>query len=105
MRFLFRFMSLVALVFAVVAATFDSIQSVAASSVVLTSLGSAIQSLSPPTLSLIRERSAGWFGEGAIGDGVALVLLQPAFTVLLVLSLAFWMMGYKRRKPAGRFAA
>lgn len=105
MRALFRFFSLIALVFAVVAATFDSIQSVAASSPVLTSLGSAIQSLSPAALSAIRSGLLERFAGTVIGDAVALVLLQPAFTVLLVLALVFWMIGYRRPKPAGRFAA
>ena len=35
----------------------------------------------------------------------AWLLPQPAFAVLLSLSLIFWMIGYRKPSPAGRFAA
>jgi hypothetical protein len=30
---------------------------------------------------------------------------QPAFALFLGLALIFWILGYKRKKPAGRFTA
>ncbi len=30
---------------------------------------------------------------------------QPAFALFLGLALIFWTLGYKRKKPAGRFTA
>ena len=48
--------------------------------------------------------------EARFGDGAWLalrdvILPQPAFAACLVLSLAFWMIGYKKPSAAGRFAA
>lgn len=105
MRFFIRFLSLLALIVAVIAATVDSIQSVSASRLVLTSFGDAWLDASPTTLifteSLIErnvhplawERGFGW------------VLTQPAFVVFLTLSLLLWMLAYRRQSPVGRFAA
>lgn len=98
MRFLARFTSFAALAAAVVVATIDSIRFVA------TSL------LEPVTLKVVLawsgigpERLSGLLGDfdnGLLG----VVTAQPAAFVFLVLSLLFWMAGYRRPRPFKPFA-
>lgn len=104
-RFVFRLVSFGALCLAVIAATMDSIASVSASQFVVTPLRFAWVELDPT--SLVRFRA---FVEDKAGAAVwqafdAWLLPQPAFAVLLSLSLIFWMIGYRKPSPAGRFAA
>jgi hypothetical protein len=103
--FLFRLLSFVALVIAIVAGTIDSIQSVSASEVVLTPFGAAWSDASPASLEWV-ERTVTHFAHPAawrlIGDWL---LPQPAFAVFLCLALLFWMLGYRRPQPTGHLAA
>ena len=105
MRFLLRFASLVALVAATIAGTLDSIQSVAASGVVMTSAGDAIQDLSPSALVAFQSAVSYYLHPSIYNHAVGWVLSQPAFAVLLVISLLLWMIAYRRPPAAGRFAA
>ena len=104
-RFVFRLLSLWALVVAVAAAVMDSIESVASSEVVLTSLGSAWADIGPSSL---------FAAERLVREGVSptawtavreWLLPQPAFAVFLTLALLFWAIGYRKPNYAGRFAA
>lgn len=104
-RFLFRFFSLISLCIAVVAGTLDSIASVSASEMVVTPLGIAWLELSPDTLSAASEAVQRSWGPQTWGFAIRWLLPLPAFAVFLALSLVLWMTGYKRRSPAGRFAA
>jgi hypothetical protein len=104
-RFVFRLLSLAALVMAATAATLDAIQSVAASQPVFTPLAVAWSTASPETIALVADTVMNRL-HPALWDPAALwVLSQPASIVLLALSLLFWMAGYKRRRFAGRFTA
>jgi hypothetical protein len=104
-RFVFRLLSLVALVVAVGAATMDSIESVASSEVVLTSLATAWTEMSPSSL-MAAQAAAEEHLPAVVWQMLREWLLpQPAFAAFLVLALLFWMVGYKREHPAGRFAA
>ena len=105
LRFLFRFLSLVALCIAIVAGVLDSIASVSASEAVVTPLGIAWIELSPDTLSTVSDAVQRAWGPKAWGFAIRWLLPLPAFAVFLALSLLLWMIGYKRRRPAGRFAA
>lgn len=104
-RTFFHFLSLVALIAAILAGTLDAIESVSSSSVVVTSLGNHWQNLDVVSLALVE----GWLTHYIHPDGwrwVATPLLaQPAFAVFLVLALLFWMIGYRRPRFAGRFSA
>lgn len=106
MRFLFRFISILALVAAVIAGTIDAIRSVAAGRTLLTSLGAAWTDLSPATLAALRQAIRNDVSGHALAAGLQFVLAQPAFAVLLVLSLLFYWAGYRRRRHAagGRYA-
>ena len=105
MRFLLRAISLLALVVAVIAAVIDMIKSVAASQLIMTSLGAEWFQLSPDTLNMTQaviQRNVHPY----IWDPVMQwILLQPTWGVFLFLSLFFYLIAYRKPRPAGRFAA
>ncbi len=105
MRLIFRVMSFLALCLGVIAASVDSIASVSASQVSLTPVEAAWTDLSPSSLSALQGLIESQLGTAAWTAFAGLVLPQPAFAALLLLSLLFWMVGYKKPSPAGRFAA
>lgn len=105
MRFLSRFLSLICLVAAVLAGVVDSVQSVASQTVSLTTFGSALFSLNPALLETMETYALTNFGPVVWNSTMAWILLQPAFAVLLVLSLIFWVVAFRREPAAGRFAA
>jgi hypothetical protein len=96
MRFILRFMSLVALVIAVVSGVLDSIQSFSASATVLTPLGTVWQTFLPDSFDGYRVMTA------RFNPAADWVLDQPLFAVALVMALLFWMAGYKKPLPATR---
>ncbi|OCW55990.1 hypothetical protein [Hoeflea olei] len=105
MRFLARVLSMICLVFAVIAGLVDAIQSVAAGQLVLTSLLASWSTNSSDTFAMLErlvvDNLPDW-----VWDPVLIWLLdQPAFAVFLGFSLLFYLLGYRRRRPAGRFAA
>jgi len=104
-RAIFHILSVMALLAAVLVGTIDSIQSVSASEVVLTSLGNAWLNLDPESLTLAELSADDYISADIWRPFVAPVLAQPACGVFLVLALIFWMIGYKRPSFAGRFAA
>ncbi|QND49167.1 hypothetical protein HB780_26985 [Rhizobium lusitanum] len=104
MRFLLRFASLVALVVAVVAGTIDSIQSVAASAVVMTPMGDAWKDVSPSSLANVQSLISYYIHPRLYDLAMQWLLFQPAFAVFLVLSLLLWMVAYKKPPVAGRFS-
>jgi hypothetical protein len=104
-RTVFHFLSLVALVAAIMAGTLDAIESVSSSAVVMTSLGNHWQNLDVVSLTLAEEAFASYISADAWRWAVAPVLAQPAFGVFLVIALLFWMIGYRRPRFAGRFSA
>jgi len=101
----FRLLSALALLAAIVAGTFDSIQSVSASSVRLTSLGNAWLSLDPESLTFAETSAGTYISPDLWRPFVAPVLAQPAFAVFLGVALVFWMAGYRKPHFAGRFSA
>lgn len=104
-RFLFRIFSLLALCGGVVLGVVDSIASVSASQVILTPLASAWLEAHPASLMTLESLVETRLGEGAWLALRDVVLPQPASGALLVVALLFWMIGYKKPSPAGRFAA
>ncbi|KQS65571.1 hypothetical protein ASG39_10280 [Rhizobium sp. Leaf371] len=100
MAILFRLLSGLALIAAIVAGTVDAIRSVAETAVVVTPLGIAVASVSASWLEAVEalERPGGDFA--MLQPVVRWCLQQPAFAVFLSLALLFWMAGYRRtRKP------
>ncbi|MGL3608813.1 hypothetical protein ACSV9I_20025 [Rhizobium sp. G187] len=104
-RLLFRVLSFSALCVGVVAATVDSIASVSASRVLLTPLEAAWSDVAPQSLPALQALVEMRVGPAAWTAFQNSILPQPAFVIFLGLSLALWMIGYKRPQPAGRFAA
>ncbi|WP_337268159.1 hypothetical protein [Oryzifoliimicrobium ureilyticus] len=104
MRLLFRLASLAALVTAIAAGVVDSIKSVAAARVAFTPLGEAWQELSAGSLAAVRGAAAYYIHPAFDKQLLSWLMAQPAFAVFLILALVLWMIGYKKPKPAGRFA-
>ncbi|KSV64166.1 hypothetical protein N185_07515 [Sinorhizobium sp. GW3] len=100
-----RLASAVVLFAAVLAGAVDAIQSVAASELVMTSLGDDLEALGAETASWVqfaqRSDTAPTIWHGMLHW----LLQQPAFAVLALIALVLWMVGYKKRPAAGRFAA
>ncbi|MDF2369934.1 MAG: hypothetical protein P1V21_03990 [Rhizobiaceae bacterium] len=105
MRFIFRIISLLALVVAVISGVVDAIKSVAASRVVFTPLGSDWFSLSPDTLNLSQAFIQRHVHPFLWDPVIQWILLQPTWAVFLVLSLFFYLIAWRKPKAAGRFAA
>ncbi|TDH37956.1 hypothetical protein E2A64_02135 [Pseudohoeflea suaedae] len=105
MRFLLRFISLLFLVVAVITGVVDAIQTVAADKLNLTVLGEALDAFSPDSLNATQSFIQRSIHPLLWDPVIQWVLLQPAVAVFLTLSLVFYLLGYKRPKPAGRFAA
>ncbi|TWF52916.1 hypothetical protein FHW37_104185 [Neorhizobium alkalisoli] len=104
LRFLLHFISLLALVAAIVAGTLDAIQSVSSSDVVMTSLGNAWLNFDPEGLTLAEMSADTYIGTDIWRPYVAPMLAQPAFAIFLVLALVFWIAGYSRPRSE-RFLA
>ncbi len=105
MRFLLRLLSFVILLVSVLIAAVDAIQSVSASEVVLTRLDVALSSAGQSMVDTVQSLERMQSGPALLGQSVRWLLVQPAFAVLLALSLLLWMLAYRRPAPAGRFAA
>ena len=105
MRFLLRFISVMFLVVAVITGVVDAIQTVAADTLELTVLGEAWYSFSPESLNATQAAVQRYVHPLVWDPVIQWVLVQPAVAVFLALSLIFYLLGYKRPKPAGGFAA
>lgn len=105
MRFLFRILSLLSLCVGVVFGVVDSIASVSASQVIMTPISEAWIDANPGSLMALEGLVETRLGNGAWLALRDVILPQPASAGFLVMSLAFWMIGYKKPSPAGRFAA
>ncbi|MDW9613284.1 hypothetical protein GOC09_20510 [Sinorhizobium meliloti] len=105
MRLLLRFASFLALMAAVFAGTIDSIQSVAASEPVITSLADGIAAIGSDQLNWVQSLQRTGAGPAMWLRALHWVLAQPAFAVFLAPALLLWMAGYRKKPAAGRFAA
>ncbi len=104
MRLLFRFLSLIALVVAVIAGVIDAIQSVAADRLVLTPLRAAWSDVSPATLAALEDWVLAHLPAAFWDPGLRLILGQPATAVLLALAFLLYLLGHRRRQRASRFS-
>lgn len=105
MRFLVRFLSFILLAAAVVAAGFDSIRSVARAAPDLMPLGKVWADLSPQSFDWLAQAVAVGPQTERMQKALTWLLLQPAFAVLAALALLLWMLAWRRKTAAGRFAA
>lgn len=105
MRFLVRFSSFVVLAAAVVAAAFDSIRSVARSAPDLMPLGKVWADFSPQSFDWLAQAVAQGPQAERMQKALTWLLLQPAFAVLATLALLLWILAWRRKPAAGRFAA
>lgn len=104
MRFLLHAFSLMALIVAVISAVVDMIRSVAASQIVFTPLGADWYAFSADTLNATQAVIQRHVHPYVWDPVVQWILLQPTWAVFVVLSLVFYIIGWRKPKPAGRFA-
>ncbi|MEO4044335.1 hypothetical protein AAFN47_22275 [Hoeflea sp. CAU 1731] len=104
MRFLLRAISLLALIMAVITGVQDAIKSVASSQIVITSLGSAWYNVSPDTLTQSQSLIQGHLHPDLWDPVMQWILMQPAWAVFLAIALFFYLIAWRRPKPAGRFS-
>lgn len=100
-RFLFRLLAMIALCVAVIMAVLDGARSVAASAIKLKPLGVSWYETSPETINLAQAIIQRYLLPVIWDPAMIWVLNQPGFAVMGVLSLLFYIIGYKR-KPRGR---
>ncbi len=105
MRFLLRLFSVFFLAAAVVAGTADTIQSFAADAPVMTPGLTVVEFVAPKAFEKAEAYVGGLPDGSQLQDMVLRLFGQPAFALFLGLALIFWILGYKRKKPAGRFTA
>ncbi len=105
MRFLLKMLSFLMLIAGVLIASVDAIQSVSASEVVLTPLGGALASTGQEALDIVQSLERRQTEPALWDPAVRWLLGQPAFAVLLALSLILWMLAYRRPGAASRFSA
>jgi hypothetical protein len=98
MRFLARFIGLLALAGAFAAAVIDGARSIAAGAFAPTSSGAALYWASPKALAALQAFVENRFGAWAWNDVLVRVLLTPAFVSLAVLS-ALLFLATRRRPP------
>ena len=103
-RFLFRLMATFALAVAVIMAVLDVTRTVAASRLVITSLGASWRGVSPATL----EQVQSFVMENAhplIWNPVMTFILDlPGFLVFGVLAFLLYAIGHRPERRIGRFA-
>lgn len=97
MRFLFKLASFLALIVAILAASVDAIQSVAASEPTLTSLQAGWSTLSPASFQATAQTLEQSLPSFLYDTVFAWILSQPAFAVFAMIALLFWVFGYQGR--------
>jgi hypothetical protein len=104
-RFFFRFIALLYLAGAVVAAVVDSSRSIAASSLSLTSFGELWSGFAPGSLGKLQELGPQYLGASSWSAVSDFILAMPAVAILMALAVLFYAIGYKRASRYGRFAS
>ena len=102
MRFLARFVGLVALACAFAAAVLDGARWIADGSWAPTSTGAALDWLSPKALPAVREFVASRLGPWAWNGVMAKALVTPAFAALIVLSALLFLVSRPPPPEIGR---
>ena len=104
-RLFFRFIALLSLAGAVVAAVVDSSRSIAASTLSLTSFGEVWSGFAPDSLGKVQELGTQYLGASFWSAVSNFILAMPAVAILMALALLFYAIGYKRENRYGRFAS
>jgi hypothetical protein len=102
MRFLARFIGLVALAGAFAAAVIDGARSIAAGVFAPTSSGAALYWVSPKALASLQALVESRFGQWAWDGVLVRMLLAPAFVSLAALSALLFLISRRRPPEIGR---
>jgi hypothetical protein len=98
-RFVFRTLAIVALAVAVIMAVLDVTRSVASGAPVLTPLAESWAAAAPAMLSAAEELATRHLPAFFWNPLMQWVLTQPGFAVLAAVSLMFYLLGRRWRKP------
>ena len=104
-RLFFRFIALLSLAGAVVAAVVDSSRSIAASALSLTSFGEVWSGFAPDSLGKMQEFGPQYLGAAFWSAISNFILAMPTVAILMVFAIVFYAIGYKRQSRYGRFAS
>ena len=105
MRFIFRFVALLFLAVAVIAAIVDTSRSIAASRLALTPLGKGWADLAPESLTATQAFVQARLPAFVLDPAFLFLLAMPAAAVFAVFAAIFYAIGAKRENPYGNFAA
>ncbi|WP_162654564.1 hypothetical protein [Lentilitoribacter sp. Alg239-R112] len=103
MRFIFRFISIICLIIAIIVGVVDALHSVVVGQLTLAPLGESWEGFNPESLELVTTLIQAYLLEEAWDPVAQWILLQPSSVVFLVLSFLFYALSYKREKPEDRF--
>jgi hypothetical protein len=103
-RFLFRCLSTVALAIGVVMAVLDATRTVAASTLVMTPLGTSWAAASPDTMEQARAFVTQKLGAALWDPMLTSILALPGFVVFAGVSLILYVIGRKPARRHGGFA-
>jgi hypothetical protein len=104
-RFLFRLMATFALAIAVIMAVLDVTRTIAASRLVLTSLGESWRGVSPSTLQQVQSFIMEHAHQLVWNPVMVFILGQPGFVVFGVLAFLLYAIGHRPERRIGRFVA
>jgi hypothetical protein len=104
-RLFFRFIALLSLAGAVVAAVVDSSRSIAASALSLTSFGEVWSGFAPDSLGRMQEIGPQYLGASVWSAISNFILAMPTVAILMFFAILFYAIGYKRQSRYGRFAS
>lgn len=104
-QFILRVCAIVFLMLSVVFAVLDGARSIGASHPVIRSLLSIWSNNSPEAVADAKTLTEHYIGMGMWEKILVPVLTQPGWFVFGMLALLFYIAGYRRKRPLGRFTA
>ncbi len=102
MRLLFRTLALLSLSVAAISAVVDAARSLAATSLVMTSLLKGWSTVAPSSLAFVQSFFQEKLPEFFSNPGLNFLLNMPAAAVFAVLAALLYAVGAKRERPFGR---
>ncbi|WP_343312691.1 hypothetical protein AAIB41_07495 [Brucella sp. BE17] len=104
-QIILRVCAIIFLMLSVVFAVLDGARSIGAAQPVSRSLLFIWSNYNPESVADAQTLTAHYIGEGAWEKILVPVLAQPGWFVFGVLALLFYIAGYRRKRPLGRFTA
>lgn len=103
MRFIFRIISVICLISAIIAGVVDALHSVVIGELQLAPLGETWTGFHPESLELVTITIQTYLLREAWDPVAQWILLQPSSVIFLVLSFLLYVLSYKRVRPEDRY--